>query len=335
MTIKDIAKAMGVSTATVSKALNGYSDINAETAAKIRAFAKEANYHPNIAARQLKTNSSHNIGVLFVDDTDSGLTHEFFAAILNAAKNEFEKLGYDITFINHSIGGTEATFLEHAKYRRCDGVLIASIDFKNKEVIELVNSEIPTVTIGYPYTGKSCVLSDDIEGFYKLTKYVIEMGHRRIAIIHGEDTDVTRKRLTGFYRALKEYDIDFLPGYKVEAAYHDTEGSAAATRKLMDLPDPPTIIMYPDDFAYLGGMAELEKMNLRVPEDISVTGYDGINLSQCLRPQLTTYQQNSEEIGRRSARKLIEHIENCKEAVAEQIRVDGRLIIGKSVADIN
>ncbi len=333
MTIKDIAKAMGVSTATVSKALNGYSDINAETAAKIRAFAKEANYHPNIAARQLKINSSHNIGVLFVDDTDSGLTHEFFSSILNSAKIEFEKLGYDITFINHSIGGTEATFLEHAKYRRCDGVLIACVDFENKEVVELVNSDIPTVTIDYQYPGKSSVMSDDFEGSYVLTEYLLNMGHKKIAIIHGEDTGVTRKRLDGFYSALADYGVNIPPEYEIEGAYHDTKICSEATRKLMSLKEPPTVIMYPDDFAYLGGMSELEKMGLEVPKDVSVTGYDGINLSQCLRPQLTTYQQDSEEIGRRAARKLISHIEE-RDVKAEQIKVDGRLLPGKSVAKI-
>lgn len=101
----------------------------------------------------------------------------------------------------------------------------------------------------------------------------------------------------------------------------------------MSLKEPPTVIMYPDDFAYLGGMSELEKMGLEVPKDVSVTGYDGINLSQCLRPQLTTYQQDSEEIGRRAARKLISHIEE-RDVKAEQIKVDGRLLPGKSVAKI-
>ena len=89
VTIKDISKALGVSPATVSKALNGYSDINPQTAERIRAAAKEMHYLPNIAARQLKTNRSHNIGVLFVDETNSGLTHEYFAAILNSAKETF------------------------------------------------------------------------------------------------------------------------------------------------------------------------------------------------------------------------------------------------------
>ena len=104
VTIKDISKQCGVSPATVSKALNGYGDISTETAEMIRKTAQEMHYMPNAAARQLKTNMSHNIGVLFVDDTMSGLTHEYFSAILNSAKEEAERLGYDITFISRTVG---------------------------------------------------------------------------------------------------------------------------------------------------------------------------------------------------------------------------------------
>lgn len=331
-TIKDMAKALGLSPATISKALNGYQDINPETAALVRRTAQEMRYRPNVAARQLKTNSSHNIGVLFVDEMQSGLTHEYFSRILNSAKEELERLGYDITFISQSIAGQKASFLEHARYRNCDGVIIASVDFESPQVIELVRSEIPTVTIDYPYDGKSCVMSDNLEGAYELMKYLLEMGHRRIGILSGETTLVTRKRMNGIRRALREYGLVLPEEYQLQANYHDTRASGELTEKLMTLPEPPTVIMYPDDFAYLGGMAALERLGLSVPEDISCVGYDGIPLSQCLRPRLTTYQQDSESIGRLSARKLIEHIEEKENCVAEQIMVRGRLLLGKSVA---
>lgn len=334
VTIKDISKALGVSPATVSKALNGYSDINPQTAERIRAAAKEMHYLPNIAARQLKTNRSHNIGVLFVDATNSGLTHEYFAAILNSAKETFEMLGYDVTFISDTIAGTKASFLEHARYRNCDGVLIASVDFTSPQVVELVNSEIPTVTIDYPFSDKSAVMSDNVEGQYELTKYVLEMGHRRIGLIHGEMTMVTKKRLNGFRRALKEFGVELNPMYEKAGAFHDTKRTAEMVRELMALPEPPTILMCPDDYAALGALTELEKMGLRIPEDISVTGYDGISLSQVLRPKLTTYFQDSTGIGHQSARKLVEEIEEKDSCTAEQIMIRGKLLQGHSVKDL-
>ena len=124
VTLKEIANVCGVSVATVSKALNHASDISQETTEKVSRVARELGYYPNAAARQLKTNRSYNIGVLFVDDTHCGLTHEYFSSVLNAVKNEVEHNGYDVTFISKNIGSTTMSYLEHARYRNCDGVVI-------------------------------------------------------------------------------------------------------------------------------------------------------------------------------------------------------------------
>ena len=104
-------------------------------------------YFPNAAARLLKTNHSNNIGVLFIDEMQSGLAHEYFSAVLNSVKNESERLGYDITFISRNIGEKPMSYYNHCKYRNCDGVVIACVDFNDPEVIELIQSKFPTVTI--------------------------------------------------------------------------------------------------------------------------------------------------------------------------------------------
>ena len=332
VTIKDISKKCGVSPATVSKALNGYGDIGAETAERIRKAAKEMHYLPNAAARQLKTNISHNIGVVFEDNTFSGLTHEYFSAILNSAKNELEDRGYDLTFISQKISGN--SFVEHCRYRKCDGVLIASVDFTSQPVLDLINSEFPVVTIDYSFDSHSCVMSDNVEGAYELTRYLIQKGHRKIAFIHGENTSVTRKRLSGFYKACREFGVEVPDGYVMEGRYHDARVSGECTKKLMQLPERPTAIMYPDDVAYIGGREQLEKMHFSIPGDVSAVGYDGVNLSQIIRPRLTTYYQDAVTIGRESARKLIETIENKKSTVAEEIKVTGKLLEGGTVKQI-
>lgn len=329
VTIKDISKKCGVSPATVSKALNGYGDVSASTLERVRKAADELHYMPNVAARLLKTNRSYNIGVVFEDETLSGLTHDYFSKILNSAKLELEKHGYDITFIGQRVGGS--SFLEHVRYRKCDGVLIANVNFAADSVQELVRSEIPTITIDYVFDNVSSVLSDNVEGEYLLTKYLLDYGHKKIAFIHGEMTSVTSKRLSGFYRAFSEYGLEVPEGYVMEGRYHEASVSAELTKKLMELKEPPTAILYPDDFAYIGGMNQLEKMGIRIPDDVSVVGYDGINLSQVIRPRLTTYRQNTDAIGIESARKLIEIIDQGKGAVAEQIMVSGQLVEGKSV----
>ena len=296
VTIKDISRKCGVSPATVSKALNGYDDISEETIRLVRQTASELNYTPNAAARLLKTSISHNIGVLFVDDTMSGLTHEYFSYILNSVKEEAEISGYDITFISQKLGKRKMSFLQHCLYRNCDGVVIASVNFDSKAVHELINSDVPVVTIDYAFDNVSSVLSDNVEGAYELTSYLLNMGHRKIGYIFGEQTSVTNKRLVGFNKALKEHGVSIPPEYLVQGRYHDAEVVREATARLMDLPDPPTAIMFPDDISFLGGQAELTRRGLRIPEDISVCGYDGINLSGLLQPPLTTWHQDADRI---------------------------------------
>ena len=334
VTVRDIADRCGVSTATVSKALNGYGDVSPATAEKIRIAAEELHYMPNVAARQLKTNFSHSLGVLFEDETNVGLTHEFFSEILNAAKNEAERQGYDLLFLSRNIGGKRATYLEHARYRRLDGVLIANVDYDSEMVKELVASEIPTITIDYTFNDHSSILSDNIEGLYELTKYIISQGHRKIAFIHGEITSVTKKRLIGFYRALTESKVRIPDRYVVEARYHDPQSTREATRALMNYPDPPTCIIFPDDYSYLGGKAELSEMGLSVPGDVSTCGYDGTQMCRVLYPPLATYEQNTTEMGARAVKKLIESVENPKTCRPEEIQIKGSILMGHSVSRI-
>ena len=331
--IKDVAERCGLSIASVSKALHGNSDLNPKTAEYIRSVAKEMGYVPNSSARLLKTNRSYNIGVLFVDETSSGLEHEYFASILNAIKDQAEELGYDITFISH-FKENFLTFYEHAKYRNVDGVIIASVDFKDPEVVKLVESEIPTVTIDYDFNGKSSVVSDNIQGEKDIVNYLVRMGHRRIAFIKGDDTSVTQKRVASFYRACKENNIIVDEQYVKEGRYHIPKISGSITRELLELKERPTVIMYPDDYSLLGGITEIERNGLRIPEDISVVGYDGIKLSRLLRPVITTYVQNSIEIGKQSTLKLVDMIENPKTAIAEVITVKGTLQEGQTVKKV-
>ena len=337
VTIRDISKECGVSTATVSKALNGYGDISEETREKVLKCAHDLHYIPNAAARSLKTSNTKSIGVIYQDKTDlvggeGGLTHEYFSSILNSAKKCAESRGYDITFLNRNIGNS---YLEHCRYRNIDGVLVVSADFGARDLIDLVHSDIPLVTIDYTYDSHSSVNSDNVIGAYTLTKYLIDNGHRDIAFIYGETTSVTKKRFNGFYRAMSESGINVRDEFLVEGRYHDPKSSGRATRKLLSMPVRPTAIMYPDDISYLGGRTELEKEGLSVPEDISVVGYDGIKLASLLRPMLTTYHQDVDEIGKKSMSKLLYLIENGRTAEEEIIKVQGYIEKGQTVRDIS
>lgn len=334
VTITDIAKACGVSRAAVSKALNNAPDISPKTAERIREQAKALGYLPNATARALKMGKSYNIGVLFSDKTGVGLTHEYFSLILESIKAEAERLGYDITFISKNLGAMSMDYYEHAKYRNCDGVVIASADFEDPAIEKLVKSDIPTVTLDYTYDSTTSILSDNIRGMEELVRFVYERGHRKIAFIHGEMTSVTQKRLASFKKTCAALGITVPPEYIKPAVYHDPRSSGLATRALLELTDRPTCIFFPDDLSYMGGMSELERHGIRIPEDMSVVGYDGIPLSQILRPRLATYKQGAERMGREAARLLIEQIESPETWLPQTVSVEGQLIPGDTVKTI-
>lgn len=333
--LKDIAKICGVSVATVSKALNNHNDIGEETKEYIKKVAKDLGYSPNLSARALKTNRTYGIGVLFVDEARSGLTHDYFSSVLDSFKRTAEESGYDITFINSCKNRpNRMSYLEHSKYRGFDGVVLACIDFSDQEVIELVQSSIPVVTIDYLFNNRIAVVSDNVTGMKDLLEYVHSQGHRKIAYIHGADSAVTGSRLSSFYRTAEALGLDIPDEYIREAAYRDTTTTYQVTNELLDLPEPPTCILYPDDFAAFGGINAIRERGLRIPEDISVAGYDGIRAARHLEPKLTTVRQDTEQIGCIAANELISLIEHPKTTIVEQIVVPGKVVNGKSVANI-
>lgn len=335
VSMKDISVACGVSVATVSKALNDHSDIGEDTKERIRQKAKEMGYFPNSAAQALKTNRSHNIGVLFVDDAQSGLTHDYFSYVLDSFKRTAEQQDYDITFINCSKAREKRmSYLEHARYRGFDGIMIACIDFYDLEVTELVRSDIPVVTIDHMFNNRMAVLSDNVKGMGDLLRYVYEKGHRKIAYIHGADSAVTQARLSSFYRTAEELGIEVPEEYIKEAAYRSTRDSFMRTQELLDLEEPPTCILYPDDFASFGGINAIKDRGLRIPEDISVAGYDGIRVGRHLEPQLTTLKQDTARIGAEAAKVLIQLIEHPKTTLIEQIVVEGEIFEGRTVREV-
>ena len=305
--LKDLARECGVSVATVSKALNGQSDISAATRDRVREAARRMGYVPNMAARAMKTNRTYNLGVLFVDERQSGLAHEYFSAVLDSFKVQVEKLGYDITFVNRNLGGRTMTYLEHCHYRGVDGAVIACVDFNDPQVVELVNGDV---------------------------RYAYANGHRRIAFIHGERTAVTENRLAGFYKSCAELGLQVPEEYVRCGVYHDPDRCAEETRALLALPQRPTCILFPDDFSAMGGCIALQEAGLSIPEDISVMGYDGIYLSRVMKPQLVTWQQNTRMLGRMAADKLVQMIEHPRVTLAEQIPVTGKLLEGGSVRSI-
>lgn len=331
VSLKDIANHCGVSVATVSKVLHDHSDISEATKKRVLKAAEELGYTANAAARALKTNRTYNLGIVFVDLRNSGFMHEYFASMLNYFRIEAEKFGYDICFINNSVGRQKQTYLQHVLYRGIDGVALICTNFQEPDIQELARSSLPLVSLDHTFHNKTAVLSDNMRGMISLVQYVYEKGHRRIAYIHGNATSVTENRMTGFYKACEELDLSIPDEYITSCEYHEPDSCYKATKKLLTLKERPTCILFPDDYAYLGGSRAISEAGLKIPDDISVAGYDGIHMAKVMNPRLTTWEQNTEDLGKLAADKLIEKIENPRTAVPEHIVVRGRLLEGETV----
>ena len=326
--LKDIAETCGVSTATVSRALNGVTNPAKKSAAHICQVAKEMGYFPNAAARTLKTSRSCNIGILYEDRMD----HEYFSLLLNELRFGLEDQGYDLTFIRRSAHtNEEGTYYDRAKRRSLDGVVVVQADFNAADVIRLVAGSIPTVVIDHAYEGCDCVMSDNRAGMEALVRAAWERGHRRIAYIRGEDSVVTRERLAGFYKQCAELGVRAPAEYVPEAHFHDPANCARTVSALMQMAQAPSCILCPDDFSCLGALAALEERGLRVPQDVSLAGWDGIRMSQMMRPRLATVRQDAAGVAEKAIGLLLDAIENPDTHRPSQITVAGTLLEGETL----
>lgn len=332
VSIKTIAEECGVSIATVSKALNGHKDISETTRSFVCETAKKLGYMPNSQARALKTNKSYLIGVLLADKAENGLTHVYFSAVIDSFKREMEKSGYDIVFISEKIGDRTMSFYEHCLYRNVDGVLAACVDFDSAGVQELIKSSVPLVAVDYTEKGVCSVVSDNKNGMNDLVNYIYSLGHRRIAYIYGDDSQVTSARVNAYINTLKMLGIKPDENYLRCGKYLDCASAEILTRELMKLPTPPTCIIYPDDYCAISGLEVIKKHAEDSPcGKISVAGYDGLLASRIKSLSLTTVKQDTHSIGTNAARLLKRVI--SKEDIPEDEMVSvvrGFLISGQT-----
>ncbi len=335
VTIKEIATACGISATAVSKALRDEKDISKQTIELVKKTAQDLGYVKNPAAVRLKTNRSYNFGILLEDGLHSGLTHEFFASILNSFINEAREFGYTATFIGDRFGKSTMSYVDYIKMLGCDGLIILVHQFEEDKLLDIVSSKIPIVMIDYSYNECSSVNSDNEYAMSEMVKYAYEMGHRKIAFIHGETSAVTKIRVASFYRSCEQLGIDVNENYVKEGLYHDPKSAESITYELIAMKDPPTFIFYQDDFAFIGGMHAFENRDITIAKDISVAGFDGMLLSQVMKPRLMTWKQNTVQMGKEAVRLLIEAVEKPKIYIPRSIEIRGELLKGKSVKNLN
>jgi len=335
ITVYDIAKYCGVSPSTVSKVMNNYSSIPLETKNKILKAMKELDYVPNAGARTLSKGKSFNVGVLTYFGTNiSPFKHSLFSDILDSFQSEMNKKNYDLLFISKNVRGKDASFLKNCLSRRVDGVLLFG-DIKNNELQEVLNSDIPSISFDYLGNNSSSVSSNNAEMTIKLVDYLVSLGHKKIAFVGGDtENDVSNIRFEAYKKALSKNKIKVDDNLIIVSRYYETDNIEKTIKSLLELKDKPTAIMFPDDYTAIAAIKILSKFGLSCPDDISITGFDGINVGQMISPSLTTIKQDVKKIGQELAKELLKMLTN-NTLEKKHIIVEGQLIEGESVKKIN
>lgn len=331
-TIYDIAKELGVAPSTVSKALNGRNGISERMRKKIQKYADEVRYYANSNASKLKTKKSYSIGVIYSEDLDIGLEHYFFSSILQSFKNYVEARGYEITFVINNLGNRKISYLDFCRQKNIDGVYIVTSVPGDPHLNELLDSNIAAVTTDIYYNNLFTVISDNVEGARKAVEYFHQLGHEKIGhVTEAHQSLAARERLQGFKDAMRAFNLPVNDDYIVSSDYYSFEHGYEAGKRFLELDDYPTAVFAVADIIAMGFIKALKDGGLRVPEDVSVIGFDDIPFSEHFEPALTTVRQDTRVIGEEAASKLLEMMdeESNDRTGIEKIPVD--LVVRDSV----
>lgn len=331
VTIYDIAEATGYSAPTVSKALNGIGSLSEETRQKIIEKSKEMGYEPNMTARSLTTKKSYLIGVVY-DDTgmNKGFSHPLFSPLLNRFREKVEAAGYDIIFLSRHF---DMTYFSHANFRLIDGVIIISPASHNPaDFDDFARTGLPRVSTNTILKNTCTVITANEEGGYEAAEYLVHHGHKKIAYISAPVDGISAaptERFEGFKTALEKYNLFDSDLYELSAGWDSDSAEQAFARLIKRRKDVTAVFVTSDQLAF-GVYEYAKKHNIRIPEDISIIGFDDDYPSEYAG--LTTFHQNTIEIADISAQMMLNQIEG--KSVPLIIRCHPELVERKSVKTI-
>jgi LacI family transcriptional regulator len=329
--IRDVAKAAGVSVATVSKVLNGYTTVNKQTKERVLEFVKEMQFQPNSAARSLVGRRSMTLGIFLT----TGIAHPFFTQILSGMEQSLKLKGYDLIYLTQLSWNKEYSFVRHCQSRNVEGVIVFGFQPDDMDFSELIESGIPALFIDLDVQkGRAGYISSDNQTAVEhAVRYLTELNHRAISFLSGtEGSYVSRLRLEGYRNGLAEAGINYHEDYVVYSDF-TRETGYRVMQQLLALSEPPTSVICCSDMSAVGAMEAIRDAGLSVPGDISVIGFDDIELASYVHPALTTIRQDMNTIGKKAIELLDELItnENLQPPVAI---VPTELIIRDSCAAI-
>ncbi|MBD1389147.1 LacI family DNA-binding transcriptional regulator [Neiella sp. HB171785] len=325
-TIRDVAKEAGLSTGTISKALSNPERVSPKNLAKVEAAIKKLNYKPNMLSQKFRSKQSNTIVVLVPD-----IANVFFAKVISGIEAVAQNAGYSVL-----LGDTkdspvrEAEFIKMVETRLADGIINLRPYTSDSQ---LPQQDITAVSAtGSENTPYPSVRIDNAGATAQVIEYLLSLGHRRIGVISGlNDNPHTQDRIAGYQRAIAAAGITFDPSLVVEGDFNFASG-LNAVRQFIQMKERPTAVFCMNDEMAISAIKGFVDAGLRVPEDISVAGFDDMDVSSYCRPTLTTIAQPAEQIGEQSAELLLELIAGKTPQQTEYVLAHDFIVRGSTAA---
>jgi DNA-binding LacI/PurR family transcriptional regulator len=332
-TIKEVAARSGVSVATVSNVLQNKSHLySPETAERVWQAVRELGYRPSSVARSLIRQRTDTIGVI-LEERQELVLDPYVMGVLEGMLEYTVPRNYPIKIVSMLYQQSPDSFLAHVDDGSVDGVVLVAPRTYSAALQWAQESGIPAVVVGStpPDTPLPCVDVDDGAAIYQAVRWLIELGHRRIGHIAGPQTQWSgKRRLQAYHHAMRDAGIEVKPDWIAEGIYTPPSGKEAMER-LLQVSPPLTAVVCGNDWMAMGAMEAIYQKGLRVPEDISIIGFDDIDTAQWVTPPLTTMRQPTRQIGAKAAELLINQIETGKRG-NEIALFSAEMVVRQSVA---
>lgn len=332
-TMADVAARAGVSVATVSRALSGDGRlVSPPVLERVLRAAEELAYHPNNLARNMRSGSSKIFGLVISD-----IGNPFFTAVARGAEDVAQRHGYSLVLSDTDENPVrEAAALRVMAAERAAGVIVATANKNLDALVRLQAVGVPIVAIDRRIAGMATdsVALDNESAAYEAVTHLMRLGHRRIAMVGGpKDATTARERFGGFERAFRDHRIDFPPELFREGNFRESAG-LTMTRELLDLAEPPTAIFSVNNLTTIGVLQALRERGVRMPEHMSLVGFDDIPTAELLDPPLTVIQQPTYQIGAHAAELLVRRLQEPT-APVEKVLLAGKLVVRGSTASVS
>jgi LacI family transcriptional regulator/LacI family repressor for deo operon, udp, cdd, tsx, nupC, and nupG len=327
--LTDVAKAAGVSIATVSRVLSHPDNVAPETQAIVRQAMKKLAYQPNRVARRLRQRSGkrHLLGLIIPD-----IQNPFFSEMARGVEDVAYANEFAVMLCNSDEDlKKEAFYLNVMKLESVDGIILPPINDRDPAVIQFADSGTPVVTVDRSLSDSTIdkVEVDNCQGAFDAVAHLIKIGHRRIGLITGRlNISTSRDRKLGYERALAAHDISANSDFIRVGDYKQASGVALAG-ELLALPNRPTAFFVANNLMAIGAIEAIHKCHLNIPGDVAIIGFDDFPWADALDPPLSVVRQPAYEVGRAAAELLLKRLEN-RNSPAAWLRLRPRLILRSS-----